>query len=96
MLISGRRSFSPRSFQDGSMNHIAFRPSAAILTRQRGKTFAVTLHRHLAFKNLSDFVLSPFIPGILYLENHLISSLNDYGKRKETPENAYLDSPSLV
>ena len=30
--------------------------------------------------------------GILYLENYLISSLNDYIKRKKTPENAYWDS----
>ena len=30
--------------------------------------------------------------GIFYLENHLISSLNDYCKRKETPKNSYLDS----
>ncbi len=35
------------------------------------------------------------MPGILYLEDHLISRLNDYCKRKETPENGYLDSSRL-
>jgi hypothetical protein len=32
----------------------------------------------------------------LYLETHLISSLNDNFKRKKTPENGYLDSSRLV
>jgi hypothetical protein len=35
-------------------------------------------------------------PGFFYLENHLISILNDYCKRKEAPENGYLDSSRLV
>ncbi len=39
---------------------------------------------------------SQFMPGILNLKNHLISGLNDYCKRKETPENGYLDSSRLV
>ncbi len=34
--------------------------------------------------------------GVLYHENHLILCLNDYCKRKETPENGYLDSSRLV
>jgi hypothetical protein len=34
--------------------------------------------------------------GNLYLENYLISSLNDNCKRKETPENGYVDSFRLV
>jgi hypothetical protein len=34
--------------------------------------------------------------GILYLEDNLISGLNNYCKRKETPENGYLDSSRLV
>ncbi len=43
-----------------------------------------------------------FYAGILYLENHLISSLNDYCKRKETPESlklvfwTVLDMSSLI
>ena len=34
--------------------------------------------------------------GNFYLENYLISSLNDFCKRKKTPENGYLDSSRLV
>jgi hypothetical protein len=36
------------------------------------------------------------VSGILYLESHLISSLKDYCKQRETPENGYLDSSRLV
>jgi hypothetical protein len=36
------------------------------------------------------------VPGISYLENHLISRLNDYWKRKETPKNCYLESSRLA
>jgi hypothetical protein len=36
------------------------------------------------------------MPGILYLETDFISSLNDYRKRKKTPENGYLDSSRLL
>ena len=39
----------------------------------------------------SAFRLSQFMPGICILKT--ISSLNDYGKRKKTPKNGYLDSP---
>jgi hypothetical protein len=35
---------------------------------------------------------SQCMPGFLYLDNHLISSLNNNSKRKETPENGYLDT----
>ena len=34
--------------------------------------------------------------GNFYLENYLISSLNDFCKRKKTPENGCLDSSRLV
>ena len=47
-------------------------------------------------KSVCAFRPSQFMPGILYLENHLISSLNDYCKRKETPEKCYLESSRLA
>jgi hypothetical protein len=36
------------------------------------------------------------MPVFLYPENLLISSLNDYCKRKETPENGYHKSAGLT
>jgi hypothetical protein len=46
--------------------------------------------------DVRPFLSSQFITRCLYLENHLISSLNYYYKRMETPENGYLDSSRLV
>ncbi len=47
-------------------------------------------------ESVRGFRPSQFMQGILYLENRLISGLKDYCKRKETPENDYLDSYRLV
>jgi hypothetical protein len=47
-------------------------------------------------ENCSDFRPSQFLPGILYLEKYSISTLNDYWKRKITPENVYLDGSRLA
>ena len=50
--------------------------------------------RHVVQRGAKICFLSESIyAGYLYLENDLISSLNDYGKRKKTPKNGYLDSP---
>ncbi len=49
-----------------------------------------------ALESVRGFRPSQFMRGILYLEYYLISGLNDYCKRKETPENGYLDSSRLV
>jgi hypothetical protein len=46
-------------------------------------------------KRCPDFSSESIYAGILYLENHLISSLNDYCKRKETPQNGKLESSRL-
>ena len=46
---------------------------------------------------LCSGILSQFMyAGNLYLEYYLISCLNDYCKRKETPENGYLDCSGFV
>ncbi len=50
----------------------------------------------LGTENCSDFRLSQYLLGILYLEKNSISTLNDYWKRKITPENVYLDSSRLA
>jgi hypothetical protein len=49
-------------------------------------------------KSCPEFSSKSISAGILYLENHLISSLNDYCKRnlKETPQNGKLESFRLV
>ncbi len=47
-------------------------------------------------KSCPDFSFESIFAGILYLENHFISSLNDYCKRKETPQNGKLESFRLV
>ncbi len=47
-------------------------------------------------KRCPDFSSESIFAGIFYLENHLISSLNDYCKRKETSQNGRLESSRLV
>ena len=46
-------------------------------------------------KDAQPFRQSQYMPGFLYLENYLISSLNNNCKRKETPEYGYLDTSRL-
>ncbi len=47
-------------------------------------------------KRCPTFSSESIYAWICFFETHLISSLNDYCKRKEAPENAYLDSSRLV
>ena len=49
-----------------------------------------------ANQNCPGFLSESIFTGHLYLEKCSISSLNDYCKRKKTPENGYLDSSRLA
>ena len=55
-----------------------------------------TSEGHEVPESVRDFRPSQFYAGYQYLENYLVSSLNDYCKRKKTPKIGYLDSSRPV
>ena len=75
------------------LNRRAVRGVTRYLVRWRGHTSQV-LQR--GSETCPQFSSESIYAGNFYLENYLTSSLNDFCKRKKTPENGYLASFRLV